>query len=322
MFEQYLPKKFCREFVEVKKSSRQLVMFMAVVLGIKPAMDDWVRKENYEAFKKVCRRYGLLIKPDVAFSEMDAPSLKKSIGGETLTTTITKGVQLDLARPSDQIHVFIAKTKDNLERAFKNGWYPVVIKNRVMQKPYIDLQKFGYDLGYPGCCIKFFRHFNDWYKYSHLYETLKNTKGRPSYLCNCFNKDVVYGYIYHIPCSFNCSATKKLAGSLREAIKEEEPEFIEEIDRHLKLPFLIFYETTMYALEGEIKDKKLFYKKVYFIARGSGENNFYKDILEKGNCLFLEDKEIIVLKDKKLVGKINPPATEFAPQIPFLIQFV
>ena len=73
MFERYIPKKFCREFVEVKQSSRQLVMFMAVVLGIKPAMDDWVPKKGFEALKRVCRRYGLLLKSDVAFFEIDAP---------------------------------------------------------------------------------------------------------------------------------------------------------------------------------------------------------------------------------------------------------
>ncbi|TSC53068.1 MAG: Uncharacterized protein LiPW39_447 [Parcubacteria group bacterium LiPW_39] len=322
MFEKYLPKKFCKEYVEVRQSSRQLVMFMAVVLGIKPAMDDWVRKENYEAFKKICRRYGVLVKPDAAFFDLDASALKESVGGGTLTTTVAKGIPFELAKGSDLVHVFLAKNKDNLERAFGNGWYPLVIKNRVMQKPFIDLQKFGYDLGYPDCCVKFFRHFNDWYKFSHLYEIFKNTKGRPSYLCNCLTKDVVYSYIYHMPCSFNCRQTIKLADSLREAIKKEEPEFVAEIDKHTKLPFLVFNEIIMYAFEGEIKNDRLFYGKTYFVARGSGQENYYQSILDKGNCLFLEDKEVIVLKNKKLVGKIKVPKTAFAPQIPFLIQFV
>jgi len=321
MFERYIPKKFCRDFVEVKGSSKQLVMFMSVALGIKPAMDDWIFKKDLAAFKRICWRYGLLIKPDVAFSSIDARALKQSVGGETLTTTIASGIQLDKAKHSDLIHVFISKTKDKLDDCFKNGWYPVVIKGRTIQKPYIDLQKFGYNLGYPACCIKFFRHFNDWYKYSHLFEIYKNTQGQPSALCNCLTKDVIYSYIYHMPCSFDCKQTKKIVHKLREAIKEQEPDFVSKIDAHLRIPFLVFYETVMYAFEGSIKEQKLYYRRVYFIARGEGYNNIYQKIIEKGNCLFLENEEVYILKNKKLIGKIKPPKTEFAPQKPFLIQF-
>jgi len=320
MFEQYFPKIFCREFISIKNSDRQLIMFMAVVLGIKPAMDDWIPKERLTRFVNLCHKYGLKIKKDVAFSNIDDPSIKTAVGGETLTTTIANGIQVSLANPNDMIHVFISKSRQALDEAFVNGWYPVTIKNRVIQKPYIDLLKFGYGLGYPDCCIKFFRHFNDWRRYSHLFEIFKNTKGTPSFLCNPFTKDMVYGYIYHMPCSFNCKKTIYLAGELREAIKEKEPELVEKIDEHLKMPFLIFYETVMYAFEGEIKNDRLYYKEVYFIARFDKENPYQK-ILKKGNCLFVENRKVIILKNGKRVAIINCPKKDWANKEPFLIQF-
>jgi len=320
MFEQCLPKSFCREFISIKNSDRQLIMFMAVVLGIKPAMDDWIPKKRLPKFNNLCRKYGLKIKEDVAFFDIDNPKVKTAIGGETLTTTIAKGMRVHNASAEDMVHVFISKSKGNLDKAFVNGWYPVMIKNRVSQKPYIDLLKFGYGLGYPDCCIQFFRHFNDWRKYSHLFEIFKNTKGDPSFLCNPFTKDMVYGYIYHMPCSFNCAKTIHLAGELREAIKEKEPELIERIDEHLKMPFLIFYETIMYAFDGKLKNNRLYYKRPYFVARFNKENPYQKT-LEKGNCLFVENRKVIILKNGKNIATINCSKKDWANREPFLIQF-
>ncbi|MEA3464016.1 MAG: hypothetical protein U9R14_03005, partial [Patescibacteria group bacterium] len=138
MFERCLPKKFCREFVSIKDSDRQLIMFMAVVFGIKPAMDDWIPKKKLARFTNLCRKYGLRIKPDVAFSDIDNLNIKTAVGGETLTTTIAIGARIPQANPEDMVHVFISKSKDDLNKAFVNGWYPVMIKDRIAQKPYID----------------------------------------------------------------------------------------------------------------------------------------------------------------------------------------
>ena len=64
MLKTYFPKKFCKEFVEVA-GSRQLPLIMATVKGVKPCMDDWIRASRYEAYRKICKRYGLFVKHDV-----------------------------------------------------------------------------------------------------------------------------------------------------------------------------------------------------------------------------------------------------------------
>ena len=56
LFTPYLPSSFCREFVEIKGDSSQLGMYMALALGFKPLLDDWIPKDKLSAFRKACRR--------------------------------------------------------------------------------------------------------------------------------------------------------------------------------------------------------------------------------------------------------------------------
>ncbi|MCX5696212.1 MAG: hypothetical protein NTW18_06135 [Candidatus Omnitrophica bacterium] len=322
MFEPFLPKKFCREFVEIKGYSGQLVMIMATIKGIKPCMDDWIPVNRLKAYNNICASYGLFVEPDTIFDVVKKTDLPMGIvGRERLTTTTAFGLPLNQPRVNSAVHVFVAKTKNNLDKALRNGWYPLIIKNRVIDKPLIDAFKFGHDLGYPACCVAFFRKYNNWNKYSHLYEILKNTpQGKHPFLCNPFTKDVTYSYIYHMPCSYDCAKTLSLTKKIRSAIYEEEPELVRNIDRHLKLPLLVFYERKFYAFEGEIKNKRIYYKNVYFIGQ-MPENNLYEADLKRGDCVFLEGKDTVILKRGRAIKRIKWQKKQFAPETPFIIQF-
>jgi len=320
MLKLLFPKKFCREYISCKEYNSQLITFMAVALDVKPLIDDWIRKDKLKDFKKICQKYKLYLKSSAIFTDVNNPQWEKTaIGKEVLTTTKTQGFPPE-AKINGEVHVFISKTKQNLGVGFKNGWYPLVIKNRVINKPYIDYLKFGYDLGYPDCCVRFYRKYNDWRYYSHLYETLKNTKGRPSFLANPLTRLVSLSYIAHLPCSFDCSATIKKSKKLRALIQKKEPAFIKRVDQILKAPFLVFYEDIIYGFEGEIIKDRLYYKKIYFLG-GDPNKNLYQSKLEKGNNLFIKNKRVSILKNNKIQTKISVPKTKEKPVIPFLIQF-
>lgn len=324
MFEQsYLPRKFCREFAGLRGHSAQLTLIMATVKGLKPVMDDWIRADLYEPYKKICRRYGLFIKPDSIFNCLEAREMPPGvIGGNRLTTTKARGsIFYPSKTKTGSIHLFISRSKNDLEKGYRDGWYPLIIKNRVISKPLVDLYKFGYDLGYPGCCVDFFRKYNNWNRYSHLYEVFKNTPVKSyRYLCNPLLKDDTYSYIYHIPCSYRCSETIRKAGEIRRAIKKEEPGFVRKIDEHLKMPNLVFYERKSYAFSGKIKNGRLDYHAVYYVGQ-LAENNLYEKILKEGDSLFVEGSEIVILKKGKKIHIINRLRKNFGPEIPFLIQF-
>lgn len=321
MLELSLPKKFCREYIQLLgEKTPQLLIFMATVLGIKPLMDLWIRKDKLKDFEKICQKYKLYFKTSAIFTEVNNPCWEKTaIGKEVLTTTKAQGYPPE-AKINGQVHIFISKKKQNLEAGFKNGWYPLVIRNRVINKPYIDYLKFGYNLEYPDCCVRFFQKYNDWRYYSHLYEIFKNTKGKPSFLANPLTRNVSFSYIAHLPCSFNCPATIRKSKKLRLLIQKKEPLFIKRVDQILKAPFLVIYEDIIYGFEGKIIKEQLFYKKIYFLG-GDPNKNFYQSKLEKGNNLFIKDQTVIIFKNNRIQTKIPFLKTKQRPIIPFLIQF-
>jgi len=312
-----LPKSFCRDFIEAKGDAGQLVMYMSLLLGYKPLLDDWIPKSRIGEFKKVCKRHGIFLREDVLFVKIDKQKIGNEIlGRENLTTTSAYGFPpgVDL---EGTIHVFLSK---NIELLNHGMWYPVIVKNRVIFQARADLLRYGYVLGYPECCIKFFRKYNDWDKYSHLYEIYKNSNYYHFY-CNPLLKDIVYSYIYHMPCSFACRQTVKLVGGLYKEIKKREPEFVATIDRYLKMPFLVFYEHKFYAFEGRLTDKnEISYSEVHFVSPNES-NNIYQERLSRGNCLRLEGRSIIIYKNKKAIDNICVPFTNFACEYPYIIQF-
>ena len=316
-FKPFYPRNFCREFIEIKGNSVQLVMFMATVLGRKPLMDDWVEKGQLKAFTKMCKKYGLHLKVDCLFKIATKEAVKdKVVGGKTLTSTVYYGLPKGVSAKA-RVHVFISKDKRLLKRGM---WYPLIIKDRVTWPPRADLLNYGFALGYPECCIKFFRKYNNWHYYSHLYQTYRTSK-KYSYLCNPLFKDDYYSYIYHMPCSFDCHETAKRAGELRQEIIKIEPEFIKIMDEKLKLPFLVFYEKKIYAFQGQlINSEELHYSKVYF-ANAEDEQNTYMKKLLKGNRLKLKGRRVCIYKDRDEVEVVEASSGGFAPEFPFLIKF-
>src|SRR3989338_64794 len=257
----YKPESFCREYVEIKKDSNQLIQFMAAALGIKKSYDDWFPLDKIDEIGGMCRQYKLNCKFDWIFVPQGDVSKVVSGGGRLPTTKMLgfpfKEKYKNIENAS--VHVFFSKSKENLKLSFKNGWYPLIIKNRAIHKPYIDILRFGYFLGYPNCCIDFFRQYNNHFLYNYLFEALKNTKTEPHIYCNPLLKDHTFSYIYHMPCSYNCKATVSYASTLRKELSKLEPELVQKTDEMLAKPFLVFKEQNTYTFEGEIKKNSIYY---------------------------------------------------------------
>jgi len=321
MFETFVPKKFCREFVEARGHSCNVTALMAVVSGYKPCTDVWVRPSDLKSFLKAVRAYGLVVKQNIVFKMSSRHDLADDIVGKNrLTTTIAYG-----SRPGPQAlgnhHLFVARSPEALNRAFALGWYPVIIGKRVIHSPLADAFRFGEALGYPDCCCEFFRSKNNWNRYNFLYEIFKNTpQGSAHYLCNPLGRNETFTYISHMPCAFNCQATVKQAVSFRRFLMKEEPAFIEKIDWHLRLPYLVFYERKIYAFDGKVIPGGIAYKAVYFVGLNNDFNPYLKR-LSKANELRIEGKNVILLKDGRKTDCIEYDPLKAALEIPFTVQF-
>lgn len=318
MFEEnYMPRTFCRDIVQLRKSAHQIVPYMSLILGIKPLMDDWIPRSYLEPFVELCKSYGLHVRADAIHCSIPASQMSQEvIGREYITTTSALGFPIN-TDINASVHVFISKDRDRLKRGM---WYPVVIRNRIIEEPRIDVLKYGFDLGYPQCCIGFFRKYNSWSRYNFLYEIYKNSQSPCHYFCNPFTKDFIYSYIYHMPCSFNCPRTIELVESLRAEIKKREPSLVDTIDRHLKLPYLVFFERKFYAFTGFVHRERLYYSHVFFPDSWSS-GGVYLDILRRGDNLHVENGNVYIFRGRRPISVIELQYNGKVAEHPFLIQF-
>ena len=307
----YVPKNFGKEYIDIK-GHNQYSMFLAVALGVKPSFDDWIDSRKYEEYVEACSKYGMVVEPDVIFTSPDKER-KEVIGGANITTTYQKGKVFDKKKGSEgNIHVFVSKTKEKALESKKFGWYSVVINNRSVNKPFVDHLRFGKSLGFPGCCIDFFRKYNNWHLYSHPYETLKNTpiiknKARGSYHCNNFLMDNTYFFIHHLPCSYRCKNTIQLAKKVEEKIKEVEPDYVQKTTELLKKPLLVFGERNFIIFEGDLNGAELRYTDCEYIrnpARIEKSIDFF-DSIKNGNKIRIGQGELLIMDGESAIKRVN-----------------
>lgn len=312
MLEPYMPKRFCKEFVELGIS--QIPLIMATVKDIKPLTDIWVDKRRYTEFERVCKQYGLLYQPNVVFIKSTQERIKNAIDSYTLTTTKTLGVPFSPELKEGSIHVFISQSKEHIYNANRFGWYPIIVKGRVINKPFMDHLRFGEVLGYPDCCIDFFKNHNK-AGVSTPYETYRHTKGGCSYYCNNIPNFFSFSYIHHYTCSFNCKKTIRLAKKIEKEILKEEPELVKRIRTEAVRPLMVFGERNAYIFDGTVKNNTIHYKDVMFI--GMKEHNKHEEKLKYGNKVTVKEHVIEILSDDKIISVIQKQK----PEDGFLLTF-
>lgn len=316
-FQTYRPESFCREFVEIRGNSMQLTLFMALVLGLKPLMDDWVPRSRLPEYLAMLERYGLHHRIECLKVILPRERVAAAVGADTLTSTIALGLPPD-ADLEGVVHIFLSRDRSLLKHGM---WYPVIVKGRVIWPPHADVLKYGRYLGYPPCCVTFFRQWNDWTRYSFLAEIHRNSEGaRPHLLCNPLTKDATYSYIYHMPCRWDCPATVQRASRLRAELLEREPELVRRIDWHLSLPALVFYERKHFVFEGTLHGRRLEYSAVHY-PDGMPEGWEPHSRLAQGDSLELAGTTVRIYRGSELIDEIPARREGFAPERPFLVQF-
>jgi hypothetical protein len=320
MINNYKPINFGKEYVDLNGSC-QYSMFISVALGIKPCYDDWIPVNKYRNFLNVCKKYGLFVESDV-INSMSKKEKINIIGGENITTTYAEGHKFNKDSIEGSVHVYVSKSKELLKKAKKFGWYPVVIDGRSINKPFVDHLRFGKILGFPNCCINFFKDYNNWKFYSHPFETLRNTPKNNfekigSYYCNNILMDNTYFYIHHLPCSYKCEKTIEYAKRVEKKINEVEPEFVEITNNLLKKPVLIFSEKNYILFDGTFKNNEILYENSYYkhnYARIEEKIDFLEDI-NQGNRIIQYMNKLYVMSDDRLLKRINMEKNWFI--IPF-----
>lgn len=316
MFEPFTPRHFCREFVELQGSS-SLAQLMAAILGLKPLIDVWIMKDRLDQYLELCRMYGLHARIDTMSVYFKDAELKgEIIGRDRINTTRAMGIPFE-ADVNGTVHIYLSKDRNLLR---KGMWYPLIIKDRVISQPRADSLRFGHTLGYPECCISFFKSYNNWFRYNFLHEVYRNSKKTFHHFCNPLAKDMPYTYIYHMPCSFNCTATMKAVHILRNEIRKREPGYVKLIDMHLRLPYLVFFERNIYAFNGRLNGGTVTYTEVYPIDLMCAKVD-YSSMFREGDRIVVENDKVHVYRGSSLLHIIEGGFHNKVREVPFLISF-
>ena len=229
---------------------------------------------------------------------------------------------------------FLIKNFNNIRgEKFKNVVYISKSKELARQayeaEKNIDVKKLGELLGYPECCVKFYDNYyrllarkikkNENFSFVKL--ILNETESKPKfYLNNIFNFqsrifDKILRYekllsmnkeinrfhiISHVPCSYDCKESIKIAKRILKIMKTEIPRLREDIIIALKRPFLFFDDFKWVAFDGFVGGNKIVYDRVAPYRSLYPHNKF-----NKGDKLRVEDKEIFILKNGKIIHKIR-----------------
>ena len=119
--------------------------------------------------------------------------------------------------------------------------------------------------------------------------------------------DNLYFFIHHLPCSYRCENTIKLAKKVEEKIREVEPEFVKKTIKLLKKPLLVFGERNFIIFDGQIKSKSLNYTNAQYIsnpARVEETIDFF-DSVKDGNKITINQDKLHIMNDGSLIRKVN-----------------
>ena len=318
-FAKLQPRGKLANFHELADGAALLPQFAAVLARLRTGMDCWVRKRNLHRFREFAAGLGLSTRVDCAFREVPRQQLKRMVGSETLCTTRAYGVRAEDADKDDRIHVFVGISKYVAEKLRSCGWYPLVINDRVFSKPALDHLQFGNSLGYPACCVDFFRTCNDWARTNSYAEAYRNTDSGFDYLANCFGKNLGYSFVSHIPCRFDCRKTVAFAMQLESWLQRWEPEFAAACRELLVKPVLSLNEHEIVVLEGRVVDGS---RAEYTDAM----NLFATDDstmrrIKAGNVIELRGRFVAILRGTKVVDALECRCDQFGPRVPLLIDW-
>lgn len=322
LVEAYEPENYGKEFKDILNIG-QYPMILAVALGVKTSFDDWVKMDKYDDLVDACKKYGLHVEPDVMFTSPKNSDKSKIVGGSNITTTFQIGMPFRKNAKGETVHVIIAKSEEVAKKSKIFGWYSVVINNRTFNKPFVDHLRFGKLLGFPDCCVDFFRKYNNWHLYNHPCETLKNTpriegKAIGSYYCNNILMDSVYFFIHHLPCSYRCEKTIEYAKKVEAAIEKVEPKFVEKTKRLLKSPILNFAEKHFVLFDGKMTYENdiaeiRYAESQYFsnYAQSDCKIDFYSDI-ERGDRVVVDNESVVIYDGEKELRRVPKNKDWFA----------
>jgi hypothetical protein len=310
-----------RRYAEVRPEHGQPVCYIGLLEGLKPVMDDWVQVSQFDRYVAVCERAGLYVSANAQFLAMGSDEQTgRVIGARTLTTTRAFAHRVGDDAPDSSVHVFVGADRGAVERTRAAGWYPLVSNGRATSKPWIDHIWFGDGLGYPQCCTEAFARHNNWSVNNMPYQAASRTR-QPSTLCNSLMRFSGLGWSAHLPCRYDCDASQEVGAALRAATSRHSSQLADVIDTLLTRPYLICNEWEAFAFDGTVEEPGSIRYRSVTLAPSNRPNLALFEALQGGDRLEIRDNLVVILREDKVVHVDEARTDDFAPRIPFILDF-
>ncbi|GEM_PF-839053 len=306
-----------RAYVGAKGNATLIVPFIATVAGIKPAMDDWVQVSRLDDYLVMCRRFGLQSRISCFFVGLDQAAAARVVGGERLTTTRAVALPPWQMPEEGEAHVFLSRDTAAMEQAYANGWYGVAIAGRVVEKPVADHSRFANALGYPRCCSERFALHNNW-EMNSFYHSIWNNSRQKLSVCNPFTRHTPFAYISHMPCAFDCAATRDYADRVREVVRQDEPKLGQAVAEFTRHPVLCLSERHKYVFTAAYSNGQRISYHDYAPLPPTPRENRLAQLLANGDELCLERNIVRVYRGSRFIGVYEARGDQIGPEIPFI----
>ena len=317
------------ELIELREGVMQPAQYIAVLAGIRRSMDDWIPAPKFEAFQRLVTELGFTTEVDCVFSPVDPTA--QAFGSEFAPTTRAQGRAFRFAEPDqfqlhDEIHVVIARSAEAAAETLALVWYPVVINNRVIYKPSVDVYRLGLAFGYPECCVDSFMKHNDWPRQNTIAEAAKRSE-RFSWKANCLAKNTVSMLIFHMPCSFDCTATLNYSSCLIEEVRSFSFEFADRIEASLRQVVLVINERTAFVLKNASQgvNGRTQYDGIASLRGFFGiEDPLYEPCLSaltKGTEVDVADGSVVVWTNGRMTDVIETSCDRGIAEVPLILDF-
>jgi hypothetical protein len=310
-----------RGYVQIRPEHGQPVNFVALLAGLKPAMDDWVPKTQLRQYEQMCRDRGLYVAANAQFASLtDDEQIGAVVGSRTLTTTRAAAHPLSEDVAAASVHVFVGADRGVVDRTRWSGWYPLVSGGRASSKPWIDHFWFGLGLGYPSCCIEAFAANNNWSVNNMPYQSWRATR-QPSLLCNSLMRFSGLTWAAHLPCRYDCPQTVTAGEAARAALTRHCPALADYIDSLLSRPCLVLNEWEAFAFSGVVAGPDTIEYSGVTVAPSNRPGLRLFAALRAGSRVVIRDDLVLVYDREKVIWTEQCRTDCFAPRVPVLLDF-
>jgi hypothetical protein len=310
------------DLVDVRGSEQQLCQYVAVLSGIRRSLDDWIPISRFDAYKRFAARLDLFIEVDCLFKSIghDAPVF----GSNYMPTTRAIGAcypQGADSNPATSVHVVVSSRSDWAAEALASSWYSVAVDGRIVRKPLVDHVRFARALGYPECCIQFFVR-NSNFATLNTPAQVAQASTNIHWEANCLAKHTPWMTIFHMPCSFDCRATRDYTTAVLSEVRHLDLGYAQKIETFLRQRFLLINEILCYALVDAHTSAggRIAYDGAVYVGYGEG-NDRYGPILAMGNELEIADGILFVWNGGQLIEGLETSCARGIMDVPIVLEF-